>query len=442
MRNRHWLIFALIAGIAAAAPLAAKTGALDGLFSGHAGESFDLKGLRVWMGRPVRVTSQLAWQTVVWPFGPKDVKGTFYSVIPTMAKFPGGNLIAMYTLDPDSFEDPVSISGFQISRDGGQHWGRRYSVLMHHNPMTFIPIKDDSLLGVASELHQRVPGDDRNFVGPLWIFQKGGEQMLMVPEGMRVVDWPWPVGILPSPQPRESWQVNFRFISGGYVKKDGRLLIVGEIQKKSDDYEKLGWNLYSVVLASDDEGRTWRYLSTLGEPHPALRSQGKEYEGADEPAIVSLADGSLMGVFRVGTNTSWHLRRRYSEDAGRTWSKEDILPAWSVSPHLSRISNGTIALTTGRPGLFLWLATDPRATDWQSVDILGHHNRFVADAHDRILPRRHNEKQDFQTSSYTGLVDMGNNHLLIAYDRCPEEAPAGPDDRSSVYVVPVTVERR
>ena len=199
------------------------------------GESHDLNGLRVWMGIPVRVTSQLGWQTVLWPFEAKDSRGTFIQETPALAKFPDSHLkSSLYPMDADYYDNPVSLSAFQISRDGGRHCQGAVasSVLMHHNPMIYIPGQDDSLLRVASELHQRVPGDDRNFVGTLWIFQKGGGQMLMVPEGMHVVDWPWPLALNPGPQPRENWQADFRFISGGFVRRDGQLADSGRSPKK------------------------------------------------------------------------------------------------------------------------------------------------------------------------------------------------------------------
>src|SRR6185437_7462549 len=153
-------------------------------------DRYDFPGLRVTLGVPARVTTELGWQTL-WPHPDGEPAGTFIHLTPVMARFPGGNLIATYAMDPDAQDDPLTISAFQISRDEGRHWGRRYTVLMQHNPMIFIPGQDDSLLAVPSELNPRSPGEDRNFVGTAWRFQKGGAQLLMVPDGVRVLGWPW-----------------------------------------------------------------------------------------------------------------------------------------------------------------------------------------------------------------------------------------------------------
>jgi hypothetical protein len=161
--------------------------------------------------------------------------------------------------------------------------------------------------------------------------------------------------------------------------------------------------------------------------------------------MVQLADGDLMTVFRVGSGRKWNLQRAYSHDGGRTWTKSDVLPAWSVEPKLLRSANGTIVLSTGRPGIHLWLSADPRATTWQDIDIVAHHNRCVSDPRERIssynpsaLP---SENSSWQTSSYTGLVEVAPNRLLLIYDRDPERAPADPNDLSRVFVLPIEVGR-
>ena len=61
------------------------------------------------------------------------------------------------------------------------------------HPMIYLPKPGNSLLGIPFELTQQTPGDEHNFVGPSYLFADGGASMLMVPNGVRVVDWPWPV---------------------------------------------------------------------------------------------------------------------------------------------------------------------------------------------------------------------------------------------------------
>jgi hypothetical protein len=127
----------------------------------------EVEGLTVHLGEPVDVTSQIGWQ-LSWP-GYKEVWSLVH-LIPFMASFPGGQLTVTYTLDSDVQADPVVLSGFQISKDGGAQWGQRYSVLMQHVRMVSIPNPDDSLLAVASELMEQTQGDDHNFRGPHLLF--------------------------------------------------------------------------------------------------------------------------------------------------------------------------------------------------------------------------------------------------------------------------------
>ncbi len=407
------------------------------LFSRSEMLSTDLQGLRVWTGRPVQVTAQLGWK-MGWPG--YEWEHAFTHLTPTMAKFPNGELIATYALDSDAQSNPVFSTGYQISTDSGAHWGRRYSMLMQHIPLTFIPKPDDSLLGLPSELFQMTAGDEHNFLGPYYLFQQAGKSMEFVPEGVRVVDWPWAVDVSPGQQPRDNWHVGL-VITGNALEMGGKLLATGYGSKKGEK------GIYAFILSSQDGGYTWRYFSTVAGPDSALMGQ-RSYEGADEMNLVQLADGDLMAVFRVGSGRKWNLRRAYSHDQGRTWSQADALPAWSVYPQVMRTSSGILALSTGRPGIYLWLSTDERGANWQSVDIAGLNNHWATEASQRIetfeiTPNDYlSETTKWQTSSYTGLVEVAPNRLLLLYDRDPERIPRDSQDLSYVFAMPIEIERK
>lgn len=407
----------------------------SGLFSPSTMEEVSVDGLRVRLGQPIQVTAQIGWE-VGWPqfMG----KRAFTHITPALARFPQGELIATYTLDPDTQSNPVFVSGFQISKDGGAHWGRRYSLLMQHITVIFLPKPDDSLMALPSEMFQETPGDEHNFRGPYYLFEHGGDRMVMVPDGIRVVDWPWPAEVYSSPQPRENWHAGV-ILTGNALSINGKMLATGYFQKKGEKTTS------AVILSSTDGGYTWRYLSTVAGPDPTLVSQ-RSYEGADEMSMIQLADGDLMAVFRVGSGRKWNLRRAYSHDEGHTWSKPDVLPAWSVDPQLVRTASGTIALSTGRPGISLWLSTDPQGTNWKQFDIAAHHNRCVTDPRQRINSFEINpspylsETTRWQTSSYTGLVEVAPNRLILLYDRVPEGPPVDDHDLSRAYVLPIELE--
>jgi hypothetical protein len=408
------------------------------LFSRAGMKAVDLGGLRVWLGQPVQVTAQVSWSTG-WLRAKGLPERSFVHFFPYLTKFPRGELFATYCLDPDARDNPVFISAYQISEDGGAHWGRRVTGLMLH-PMIYLPKPGNSLLGIPFELTQQTPGDEHNFVGPSYLFARGGASMLMVPDGVRVVDWPWPVDVTPGPQPRENWAVEMAF-AGNAVESENKILLTAYGKEKSARFDK------SVLMASDDGGHTWRYFSTIGAADPSLTSSPDRYEGPNETAVVRLADSDLMAVYRVGSGEKWNLRRSYSHDGGRNWTMPDVIPAYSVRPALVRTGGGTIALSTGRPGIDLWLSTDPRGRDWQRIDIVAHHNAWAPDPSYRISARTTGGTTRWQTNSYTAMIEVAPDRLLLIYDRDgivrpPEQAPSGPQDMSRIFVLPIELERK
>ena len=60
----------------------------------------------------------------------------------------------------------------------------------------------------------------------------------------------------------------------------------------------------SIVVSSTDEGRTWRYRSTVAAP-VAGDPVG---EGFGEPTIERLADGRILCVMRTGHFSPLHAR--------------------------------------------------------------------------------------------------------------------------------------
>src|SRR5262249_44782758 len=98
----------------------------------------------------------------------------------------------------------------------------------------------------------------------------------------------------------------------------------------------------------------------------------------------------------------------------------DRLPAYSVAPNAARLRNGVIALSTGRPGLFLWFATDPRATTWHSIDVVAFHNAVLDSTH-HIRPGSDGFKPSdvSQTTAYAALLEVAPNRLCVVYDRVP-----------------------
>src|ERR1700722_4548064 len=193
----------LAAAIILVGSLPLRAGFNPELFNRDKMTKLDLSGLQVWLGAPVQVTAQLGWQENWTGHDPRDPQACFIHLTPYLAQFPRGNLIATYAMDTDSNDNPVSLSAYQISDDGGAHWGRRCTVLMQHESMVFVPKPHNSLLAVASEFVQPPSGSKRDLVGPTYLFEEGGKHMTFTVDGARVLDWPWDLAApVSGPQPR------------------------------------------------------------------------------------------------------------------------------------------------------------------------------------------------------------------------------------------------
>lgn len=370
--------------------------------------TIQLDGLQVYLGEPLSV-----------------VESVNFGWFPGLARFPTGELLLTYSLTPDTNENTIDISGVMFSSDNGQSWSQRYDILPEHQPMIYIPQTDGALLALPAYLFPATPDDQHNFHGAAIRFEEGGQRVIFVPQGVRLVDWPFPVKILPNPYRANYYRSNICF-DGDAINVDGRWIATLYGAKGDDAF-------YSVlVAASEDDGYTWRYLATVAGPEavPAAEPRG---HGPGEPALTQLANGDLMCVIRMGGGAAFNLRRSYSRDGGRTWSPVDVIPPVSVEPSMKRLANGRVALSTGRPGVVLWLA-DEHGENWQSIDVLAHHNQWAPDTTYQMGPT--------QTTAYTELVEIAPNRLLLAYDRVPfgwEPTPTDSGEHNRIFLLPIDI---
>lgn len=369
-----------------------------------------LHGLNVHLGEPWQVAENVG-----------------HGWFPYLAQFPTGELLLTYSLASDSNENSFDVSGFQLSTDGGKHWSMRYDMLPEHQPMIYIQQADGALFALPAHLYADAPDDAHNFYAGALRFEAGGCRMVYEPQGVRLVDWPWTAKHMANPCRPDAMRVNLCF--------DGSALQIGEELLATLYGTAAGDEFYQVVVASSaDGGRTWRYLATVAGPEivPTTEPRG---HGPAEPSLVRLANGELMCVMRMGGGAAFPLRRSYSRDDGRTWSTPDIISPYSVEPSMKRLHNDVIALSTGRPGVFLWLSADVRGEKWQSIDLLAHHNQWATDAY---------QIRTDQTTAYTELIEIAPNRLLIAYDRTPfgwKPALSETGERNRIFLLPVEIER-
>jgi hypothetical protein len=204
-------------------------------------------------------------------------------------------------------------------------------------------------------------------------------------------------------------------------------------------------NYECFAVASEDRGFTWQYLSHVASwvDTPTAR------EGPDESNTARLQDGRLICVYRIGGGRDQLYHAGYSSDEGASWTRPAPLPdQWSVEPQLVCLDDGTLLLSGGRPGIFLWVDRSGTGQSWESINLAAHHNATCTDSaqyfHERCVSARGpGENEPAFTTSYTCIKQTGANEVMISYDRLGngwEGAPGpwGPED--SVFVVRAQVD--
>ena len=183
------------------------------------------------------------------------------------------------------------------------------------------------------------------------------------------------------------------------------------------------------------DGANWSVRSVVADANCPVPGDG----GPSESAICRLHDGRIMCVFRVESKLPFG--QTWSSDEGRTWSTAVTMAGpFSVQPSLAVMADGAVALSGGRPGLYLWLNADGSGQSWQQIDILAHHNS--CHPQEQIIYSEDLSRQ--QSTSYTEVVAVDDNTLLYTYDRVPNgwrRIPEDMDDTNSVWLVRATVEQ-
>jgi hypothetical protein len=93
---------------------------------------------------------------------------------------------------------------------------------------------------------------------------------------------------------------------------------------------------------------------------------------------------------------------------------------------------GVVALSGGRPGIFVWVNADGTGKDWQEVDVAAHHNACCP------------KETIGSTTSYTEIIALDERHLLLIYDRIPGGwggIPKDSPESNSAWVVRVEISR-
>jgi hypothetical protein len=138
----------------------------------------------------------------------------------------------------------------------------------------------------------------------------------------------------------------------------------------------------SMLARSTDGGATWRIVSTIAKS-PA----GWRIEGRSEPTMARATNGDLVVVMRQNApvnsnvcNGSWQgagLVISRSSDDGATWTAPrslvgvglDVQNVSSADPHLTRMAEGQLILSFGRPGNRVLVSADGNGTTWGNLTL-------------------------------------------------------------------------
>jgi hypothetical protein len=112
-----------------------------------------------------------------------------------------------------------------------------------------------------------------------------------------------------------------------------------------------------ALMVSNDNGRSFQRRSTIA--HDPTGGAGMY-----EPRLALGSGGELVCVIRRTDREQKPMALTVSTDAGRTWTPPQNLFEFGVWPSLTTLDSGVMALSFGRPGVWLSLSLDGRGRDW------------------------------------------------------------------------------
>ena len=329
----------------------------------------------------------------------------------SMARFDDGNIVATISdYKDENIADPTQL--VTVSRDGGWSWAEPVRTRFLAESFVLLPDGDMLLLPYHS------PRVDDGTDGPYHIVRKGSLKIEEFSSGVTVTGWERPLALK-----NDTQFASFAF-NGDTARVAGDRYLAPLYGRYADDSHA------SIVCAVSDDGFHWTVRSTIADDSSALDSP----TGPSESAISRLRDGRLLVVFRLGGFRP--MAKAYSSDEGQTWTTPEKMTAMSVQPSLATLTDGSVWLTTGRPGIFLWLNADGAGDEWESIDLMAHHNACCDEQ--IVTGANADEWSKNRSSCYTEIIALDDRSLLCIYDRIANSwfpIPDDMDDTNSVWVM-------
>jgi hypothetical protein len=167
-----------------------------------------------------------------------------------------------------------------------------------------VSLPDGTIVGASTFLR---PAEDASagrpaFLAHRWTVDRCGRRYAVEPWAARVEGIPRDVE--PWTVASRTWWARINWFSDIVPFRDGRWLSTISMRFSGDSLES------SVAIASDDEGRTWRYLSTVAGPE-AVPGAG---EGFDEPCLLMLETGEELRRSMLKSHAGVTLMKSLSVD--------------------------------------------------------------------------------------------------------------------------------
>lgn len=325
--------------------------------------------------------------------GPERIIHTGCSREPSLYRLAGGELKLTFHAVPDVH---FAYRACYHSTDGGKSWQAEAG--RSHREQAFGEVG-----GViwAPDIYtfEREPG---NYIGSYFKSVDGGRsfsgphQSVIQMDRVAAWDYPTPEHIPEVGHPLRKFFIplpdyykptvaassrRMGFIFWRYpVEVDGRWVAAMQGKFHGDRCNR------TVLVESTDAGASWTFVSTIANP------MNEERDGFCEPALMRVADGSLLCMLRRGGGIP--LAQVRSTDGGKTWAEPQILAAHGVDPDLCMLPNGVLVCSYGRPGRHLMFSVDGCGYSW------GYATDLAARG----------------GSTYMGLAAIGDDTLLVTYD--------------------------
>lgn len=352
------------------------------LASGAWPRKSEAAGLEVKVGKTVEITSSHR-----------------YCWYPVIHRFPTGEIMVAMRMSPDELNPEGDFSAYCISKDEGVTWSQRYTMGTGANmdaAWSSEPEEDGKIWHLYGWVETYPPGQNQDFHLTLTKWSRGGMEF----QQLRDVPLHFPEPILTD----STWTFD-RHVSDGHLKKlpwavpwgtivhglNGDLLAL--VYCKTVSRQKY---YRDVLICSHDKGITWKQGSVVA----AVEPEDKPWpwvgtEGPNEAALVRLADGRLLTVFRTAPG---NMGETWSSDDGKSWTPPIAAPFKGVAPRVRRLSNGMLALTTGRPDpVEVMFSVDGKGKEWTSPTTIF----------------------DGKSTHYTDFIEVEPGKLLVVYDSVP-----------------------